>query len=319
MSIRYKIAIVFSSLFIVIAVFAFVSVREIYNIAIPIRDELPLSVDNLTNASRLNNLASFIRYYDEVLTQSARNYVFTGDKKWQARYNEEAPKLDKIIKEAISAGDDTDKKTFSDVDAANLALVAMEEKAMTLMDSGKKSEAMLILESNEYAKQKELYKTGLVLYAEKRGQKYDEALQLSTNKLTEIINKSVSALKIGITQVYVLFIILFILMISSALFISSNYIRPIIRMKNTMTKISFGDYSQRVIINSKDEIGELANSFNQMVAKLLESYELVEKKVEERTSQLEKLNKAMVGREIKMIELKKMLAATSKEGGKREN
>ena len=40
-----------------------------------------------------------MRYYEEVLTQSARNYAFTQDKKWEQRYITIEPESDKIIKE----------------------------------------------------------------------------------------------------------------------------------------------------------------------------------------------------------------------------
>ena len=51
------------------------------------------SIRSLETASRLSGLALLINYYDEVLTQSARNYAFTRDKKWEKRYRESDSKL----------------------------------------------------------------------------------------------------------------------------------------------------------------------------------------------------------------------------------
>ncbi|MEY4723110.1 MAG: hypothetical protein RLZZ324_623 [Candidatus Parcubacteria bacterium] len=66
-----------------------------------------------------------------------------------------------------------------------------------------------------------------------------------------------------------------------------------------------------VPVRSNDEIGMLASRFNSMAARLRESYEGLEKKVEERTAEIsrnlvviERLNKFMVGRELRMRELK---------------
>jgi hypothetical protein len=49
------------------------------------------SIRDLETAARLRELALLIDYYDEVLTQSARNYTFTKDKKWERRYRERLP------------------------------------------------------------------------------------------------------------------------------------------------------------------------------------------------------------------------------------
>ena len=75
----------------------------------------------------------------------------------------------------------------------------------------------------------------------------------------------------------------------------------------------------RSSITSNDEIGLLAANFNEMAAGIREFYATLEKKVAERTQELsqqkkaleekideyERLNKLMVGRELKMVELKK--------------
>ncbi len=65
----------------------------------------------------------------------------------------------------------------------------------------------------------------------------------------------------------------------------------------------------------KDEIGELARRFDAMAAKLRESHQDLERKIEERTAELnrnlvemERVNKLMVGRELRMQELKREIA-----------
>lgn len=64
-------------------------------------------------------------------------------------------------------------------------------------------------------------------------------------------------------------------------------LKPIEQLASATEKIAEGDLSQMVTIQSRDEIGDLARAFNQMIFQLKESRNGLEKKVEERTHQLE--------------------------------
>ena len=161
-------------------VVGFISLVQVSKIAKPLSQDIPRGLDEIKSSSHLNSLAQFIRYYDEVLTMSARNYAFTSDVKWKDRYNSVVPQLDEIIKEAIQRGDEKDKEFFSSVDVANLALVEMEERSIELVDQGRESEAIAILESEEYWKQKGIYKQGLVDYVSRKGSNYDDTINVST-------------------------------------------------------------------------------------------------------------------------------------------
>ncbi|HSW87935.1 MAG TPA: HAMP domain-containing protein [Candidatus Saccharimonadales bacterium] len=89
-------------------------------------------------------------------------------------------------------------------------------------------------------------------------------------------------------------------------------IKPIEKLTETVKQITAGELSKRVTVASKDEIGELGVAFNRMSDKLQESYRGLEQKVQEKTAALrtqidetESMNKLMIGRELKMAELKK--------------
>ena len=43
-------------------------------------------IQRLNQSQTIQNLALQTLYFDEVLTQSARNYAFTGDVNWKIRY-----------------------------------------------------------------------------------------------------------------------------------------------------------------------------------------------------------------------------------------
>ncbi|MGQ0771756.1 MAG: sensor histidine kinase [Nitrososphaerota archaeon] len=102
-----------------------------------------------------------MRYYDEVLTQSARNYIFTGEEKWVLRYKTIELLSDKLFKDAITHADIDIKPFFVTMDETNTAFVKIEHMAIDLVREGKKNDAIKILESDEYAKEKKTPAGGL--------------------------------------------------------------------------------------------------------------------------------------------------------------
>ena len=98
-----------------------------------------------------------------------------------------------------------------------------------------------------------------------------------------------------------------------AVYIANSITKPIIKLKNSIKNINEKNLNQQIEINSQDEIGELSNVFNNMLQKIHISQENIELQIAERTAELNKLNKYMVGRELKMIELKKALEQKSHE------
>ena len=64
-------------------------------------------------------------------------------------------------------------------------------------------------------------------------------------------------------------------------------LKPIEELASATEKIAGGNLSQTVQIHSRDEIGDLAQAFNQMTLQLKDSRNDLEKKVEERTHRLE--------------------------------
>lgn len=60
----------------------------------------------------------------------------------------------------------------------------------------------------------------------------------------------------------------FLLTTFFAFFLLTKITQPLREMKDAANKVSQGDYTTRVAIRSSDEIGDLANSFNQMASEL---------------------------------------------------
>jgi len=102
-------------------------------------------------------------------------------------------------------------------------------------------------------------------------------------------------------------IIIAVLLLASlvAYFVSSRLQKvisgPILRLAEGAARIGEGKLNHRVKIRSKDELGHLAQSFNDMAGKLKESYASLEKKVQERTSELSSANEKL---EVEIVERK---------------
>lgn len=109
---------------------------------------------------RLYNI-QLMRYYEEVLAQSARNYAFTCNKKWEQRYRLLEPESDKLLKKAIKTTEKNDREFFLAMDKANLDLVEMETHALELVNNGQASEAVKLLESDEYERRRKILRDGL--------------------------------------------------------------------------------------------------------------------------------------------------------------
>ncbi|MFH1770572.1 MAG: HAMP domain-containing protein [archaeon] len=150
----------------------------------------------------------------------------------------------------------------------------------------------------------------------------DMTLEEADKKIVEATEDLVVANSI-VTILFVFFIFLFLRLI---------VINPIEKLTQGVNEFAKGDWDFKVEKSSKDEIGELTDSFNKMAGDLKESHSalkkhekeleiIVEKRTKElskKVAQLEKFSKFSVGRENRMVELKKKIAELEKKLGKSE-
>ena len=68
--------------------------------------------------------------------------------------------------------------------------------------------------------------------------------------------------------------------------IARQVTRPILALATTATAVAGGDLTATVPVTSEDEVGRLTAAFNDMTAQLRENVETLERRVEERTSEL---------------------------------
>src|SRR5205823_570257 len=72
----------------------------------------------------------------------------------------------------------------------------------------------------------------------------------------------------------------------AGIFLARRMVGPIQALRAGAERIGSGDFAQRISIPTGDELEGLANQFNDMGARLQESYADLENKVEQRTSEL---------------------------------
>ena len=106
------------------------------------------------------------------------------------------------------------------------------------------------------------------------------------------IDEAYAPLYDNIIRSAALLLVGFALAIFAGLFLARRMIVPIRTLSHGATRIGGGDLNQRIAISTGDELEALGEQFNRMAAKLQDSYATLERKVEERTRQLEVANLA---------------------------
>jgi signal transduction histidine kinase/DNA-binding response OmpR family regulator len=110
---------------------------------------------------RIEDLRGTIVHLDEVLTMSARMAAATAETQWEERYRKFEPELGKAIEEALSLASDAGATELEHTNAANTALVEMENKSFDLVRQHRLEEARATLFSGEYDRQKAIYAAGM--------------------------------------------------------------------------------------------------------------------------------------------------------------
>lgn len=140
-----------------------------------------------------------------------------------------------------------------------------------------------------------------------------------------------------LTRNVVVAVVTLLLVLAIAYFIASKLQKvvsgPILNLAEVAKNVSEKkDYSTRAIKQSNDEVGRLIDTFNEMLeqiqqrdSELVSAKEQLEIRVQERTAelsaaneQLKRFNKLAVGRELRMVELKKEINALLGELGREQ-
>ena len=258
--------------------------------------EIPKNIEAISLSSELDSHAQLIRYYDEVLTQSARNYAFTHDPYWKERYHSFEPLLDKEINHAIEDGDEKFEDIFQSVDAANQKLITYEYEAIRLVDVGDTEMAIALLESDSYSENKMIYQNALEKYIEFRGVDYFDTLSTSTDEVDIAVELVLDNIQLSRTVGFIVVPVVVIISIIVGLFLSRTLSNPIKELENRSKLIASGkstiNFDEK--IHGFDEITHLSKSFDSMEKSLLENLEL-EKQLVRNEEKLKKERFSAIG------------------------
>ncbi|MBK7877754.1 MAG: HAMP domain-containing protein [Planctomycetes bacterium] len=81
--------------------------------------------------------------------------------------------------------------------------------------------------------------------------------------------------------------------ILASLLLAQHFALPIRELARAANRVSAGDLTVRVVTDRRDELGELSAAFNRMTNELERSYATLERRVRERTQELEAVNAEM--------------------------
>jgi HAMP domain-containing protein len=121
-------------------------------------------------------------------------------------------------------------------------------------------------------------------------------------------NETVNSIAIGLTGILAV-VVLTVLLVRTLT-------RPILALSRTANLVSDGDLTARAPVTGSDEVGKLAVTFNSMVARVQNWHAELEEQVKLRTAKLEQFNRLAVGREHRMIELKRQINELAAELGR---
>jgi len=83
--------------------------------------------------------------------------------------------------------------------------------------------------------------------------------------------------------------------VAASYVIARQFTRPIRRLAQQATAVAEGDLGARIEVESRDELGVLASAFNRMTEELSQSYGTLERRISERTRDLEALRDLLDG------------------------
>lgn len=118
-------------------------------------------------------------------------------------------------------------------------------------------------------------------------------------------DKYFSSSALNISLILSLFVLVAAIMATIVIVIlTRRFLSPLSSISRVLKDVGEGKIDKKIQVISNDEFGEVVEVFNSMLDRLKNVRQEVEGKIIARTSELEKFNNLMVGREMKMIELK---------------
>lgn len=220
------------------------------------------NVSQISTEARLQSLSHLIRYYDLLLTESARNYAYSGDEKWKQEYLYAEPILSDLINEAIQKGTVEDQELFKEIFDINQILIDIEKKSFILVEAGDTEAAIALLSGTEYTAHKNQYEIALLTFEENRSQTFLASTVDATQSLTELFNRTTQAVE---EEEYLHTIIVFSLLILfsiTAVAFTEKTFQPLDSIFSFTSKLSNGEWNERLETKNAGVFKQLAHNLN---------------------------------------------------------
>ncbi|SQC02974.1 HAMP domain-containing protein [Clostridium tetanomorphum] len=211
----------------------------------------------------LKQLGNDLAAASDYLTDQARRYVQFGEEEYFTNYWKEVKETktrDKVIerlKELNTPKEELDLLEMAKKNSDNL--VKLEEEAFKAAQNKQFDKARKLMFGKEYNEYKEEIKKPISQFQEKMNNR--------AKNQTEIIRSKVQLILILIN---ILIIIIGVTIILAFIILNKKISKPINKIKEELNNLAEqgGDLTQKININSKDEIGELSNIINSFLETL---------------------------------------------------
>lgn len=163
---------------------------------------------------------------------------------------------------------------------------------------------------------------------------YQEVInQILIEQKTELIKESEQGLFLALynikIQIGLILFIVIILTLFSNILMTRSLTRPLKNLIKGTKEVARGNLDYLIKVETKDELGELTNNFNVMIQQLKKAKMVSEearvtiedktKELQKRIADLERFHQLTVGRELKMVELKKRIKELEEKLKKKNN
>lgn len=269
-----------------VAVVGFFSLAELQRVVVPLTDEVPAQLEQIRVTADADDLIQKIIRYNQVMTESVRNYSQQNNREYKLKYKEFESRLDASIRELGLKGKTLLEQIFPVLDKQRRVFVSIEQRAVYLTDMGRSDEAVHALESEEYWNAKRLFRQQLDQYIDRRGDEYDQSLAMTVTKIEAMLERIHEIVERSQHVLFLLILIAVFIALFLGVYVSRTIITPIRSLQKGAKLIGKGVLDHRIDVESEDEIGELAELFNAMTVKLHDFYSGLEAKVQEKTKEL---------------------------------
>ena len=287
-----------------------ISLYQLGKISDFLNNRIPESIQAIHKTEYLNSLAKDIRYNEEVLVKSAKHYALTQNKKWEQSYKDTILEYDNVIKGIIDWGVDANGDFLSHLSENHSALMEIENASIELVNEGKESESVTLLESDIYSERKRIQEQYIEEYIARTNKEHDDAIANSIRTVNFTMGNIRDLTKSSGKLITIFAIGALVLALGSGFLISRSIYLPLEKLKAATIEIGKGNLDTNIEIHSDDEIGRVAASFKKMTDDLKKTTtsidnlrrEIAERKKAEENAKIacEKLEKANI--ELKQIQ-----------------